>query len=123
MQTVILQNYPISAYILCYFPLAIVVGGLLFAFLSADRDANRPYMRFAVAPSDMEVNEAQGTRLSPAEVLVDRAEARLGEAGAAEALAQIPEEEVEHILNSGVVPDSGNTIVEPDAPRKPEDLV
>ncbi len=123
MHPVFLANLPISAYILCYFPLALVVGGLLFAFLSADRDANRPYRRFAVAPSDMDVNEAPGTRLSQAEVLVNQVTAELGPEAAQEALGTIPEAQVEQLLQGDSVPQSGNTPVVPNDENPPPEQV
>lgn len=37
---------PASAYLLCYFPLATIVLGLITWFVLTDRHASRPYLRF-----------------------------------------------------------------------------
>lgn len=37
---------PASAYMLCYFPLAFIVLGLIAWFVITDRHASRPYLRF-----------------------------------------------------------------------------
>jgi hypothetical protein len=45
---VVLQSNPVpaSAYMLCYFPLAFIVLGLVAYFVITDRHASRPYLRF-----------------------------------------------------------------------------
>lgn len=40
------ESRPFSAYLLCYFPLAAVVLGLLAFFVLTDAHARRPYLRF-----------------------------------------------------------------------------
>lgn len=37
---------PASAYLLCYFPLALIVLGLITWFVITDRHASRPYLRY-----------------------------------------------------------------------------
>jgi hypothetical protein len=48
MHLILLQATPtpVSAYLLCYFPLALVVLGLITWFVITDRHAGRPYVRF-----------------------------------------------------------------------------
>lgn len=48
MHLVLLQGTPppVSAYLLCYFPLALVILSLITWFVVTDRHASRPYLRF-----------------------------------------------------------------------------
>lgn len=48
MHLIVLQGtgpLPVSGYMLCFIPLALVVLGLITLFVVTDRDATRPYLR------------------------------------------------------------------------------
>jgi hypothetical protein len=44
-EATIMVGTPITAYFLCYFPLALTVIGLIVFFAMTDSDARRPYLR------------------------------------------------------------------------------
>lgn len=55
MDVILLQQtpFPLSAYFVCYVPLALTVIGLIVAGVIADRHASRPYRReVPVEPRD-----------------------------------------------------------------------